>query len=117
MNTDSPGRWKPQTAVFRPVETAIANALLDFTERRHLNQSIMIDNKTYTLFHISQNSSAFFRSRGLSIYFKMARSIIRISDHWAETKGYEKTRKLNCGTISGKHWTLPHKAPILTFHR
>lgn len=99
------------SAAFKPIPITLANKLLAFLDRRNLNKSIEIDGKSYELIFISQNSSAFFKSRGLSVYFKTGRSIIRISDHWAQSIGNDRSRKLNCGSISGKSWVMSAAAP------
>lgn len=98
------------TATFKPLPRHIAQALADFITVKNLNQSVEIDSKAYTLVFISHNTSAFWRSRGLSAYFKTGRSIVRVSDHWAASEGYDRSRKLNCGSISGKKWVLTGKA-------
>jgi hypothetical protein len=46
----------------------------------------------------SENKNAYFESRSLSYYFVGDGFIIRISDHWSESK-YPKSKKLNCGNI------------------
>ena len=97
------------TATFKALDTKTAQALASFIGNRNYQKSIEIDGRSYTLVYISRNSSAFFRSRGLSAYFKTGRSIVRISDHWAMSEGYDKSRKLNCGSISGKNWVLSGK--------
>lgn len=94
------------SAKFKPIDPALAKKLLAFVGRPNLGHAVEIDGVTYTLVYISQNSSAFFRSRGLSVYFKTGRSIVRISDHWSESIGNDRSRKLNCGSISGKIWVM-----------
>lgn len=105
------------TAIFQPIASALTLALLDFVGAKNLNKTVEIDGKSYTLVFISKNSSAFFRSRGLSVYFKTGRSIIRISDHWAASVGNDKSRKLNCGGISGNRWIMTKSAPRIYFGR
>ena len=97
---------KMTTAKFKPIPRETADRLIGFIDRRNLGKSVEIDGKTYTLDFISHNSSAFFKSRGLSVYFRVNRSIVRISDHWAASVGNDRSRKLNCGSISGKCWVM-----------
>lgn len=93
-------------AKFREIPTAVARELIGFIDRRNIGKSLEIDGVSYTLDYISHNSSAFWRSRGLSVYFRTRRSVIRISDHWSSSNGFERSRKLNCGPISGKTWVI-----------
>jgi hypothetical protein len=93
-------------ATFKPIDTSIAQKLADLISAKNLNRSFDIDGKTYTLVYISLNKCTFFRSRGLSAYFKTGRSIVRISDHWAKSQGFDRSYKLNCGSIAGKFWEL-----------
>lgn len=104
-------------AKFKPIDPALARALLEFVDRRNLGKTVEIDGQDYVLSYISQNSNAFFQSRGLSIYFKTARSIIRISDHWSKSLGNDRSRKLNCGSISGKTWILDGATDRISFDR
>ena len=97
-------------ANFKPVSRDIAAELLDFVAAKNVGKSVVVDGEAYELVYISKNSSAFHKSRGLSVYFKSGKSIIRISDHWGSSEGYGKSRKLNCGLISGKDWRLVGKA-------
>lgn len=87
---------------FAPVPAATTRKLLDFAQRNNLGKTIEIDGETYVLDHMSIGKSAFFRSRSCSIYYKVGRSIIRISDHWSHTPDRPRSRKLNCGQIGGK---------------
>jgi hypothetical protein len=106
------------TAKFKPIPRETANRLIGFIDRRNLGKSTEIDGKTYTLDFISHNSNAFFKARGLSVYFRVGRSIVRISDHWAASVGNERSRKLNCGSISGKSWTMDgasERLPCFTY--
>lgn len=105
------------TAKFKPIDPVLAQKLLAFVDRRNLEKAVEIDGTTYTLVYISQNSSAFFQSRGLSVYFKTGRSIIRISDHWAKSVGNDKSRKLNCGSISGKTWIMDGETQRISFDK
>lgn len=91
---------------FTPISNKLAYQLLEFVDRRNIDKSIVIDGKTYKLNHISVNSNQFWKSRGFSCYFRVDRSIVRISDHWASSVGNDKSRKLNCGQISGKRWNI-----------
>lgn len=68
--------------VFQEIPNELAHKLLDFASKTRIGRTIEIDGKLYRLDHISQNSSRFFKSRGMSVYYRVDRSIIRISDHW-----------------------------------
>lgn len=105
------------SAKFSPIRPELARELLTFVSAANVGKAIEIEGKTYRLDHISRNSSRFFQSRGLSIYFRTGRSVIRISDHWGASVGNEKSRKLNCGSISGKFWTLAGPTDRLSFDR
>lgn len=94
---------------FKQIDQNLAQQLIDFMNSRNIGKSIVIDNIKYTLEHISLNKNQFFGSRGLSVYYKTGKSIIRISDHWAKSKHYDRSRKLNCGLISGKNWCINNK--------
>lgn len=92
---------------FRSIAPFLAQSLISFSlDRRNLGKSIEIENKIYTFDYVSRNTSAFFKSRGLSIYFTVDRSVIRISDHWASSHGFDRSGKLNCVSISGKAWHI-----------
>lgn len=97
-------------ATFHEIPHDLARQLVDFIDRRNLGKSVTIDGVDYTLDFISHNTSAFFRSRGLSVYFRTGRSVIRISDHWSRSSHFERSRKLNCGSISGKTWEIENKS-------
>lgn len=93
-------------ATFKHIDSNLAKALIAFIDRRNLGKSVDVDGKSYRLDYISHNSSAYWQSRGLSVYFRCGRSIIRISDHWSQSNGFDRSKKLNCGSISGKWWTI-----------
>jgi len=97
-------------ATFTEIPADIANQLVAFIDRRNLGRAIEIDGTSYTLDFISHNTNAFFQSRGLSVYFRAGRSVIRISDHWSSSTGFERSRKLNCGSISGKQWNIDNRS-------
>ncbi|WP_216395547.1 hypothetical protein [Arcanobacterium phocae] len=100
------------TIEFKQVPAELAIQLMDFVNANNIGKAITIDDVEYTLDFISRNSSRFFQSRGLSVYFRVDRSVIRISDHWAETNE-TRSRKFNCGTIDGHRWTLANtEAPF-----
>jgi hypothetical protein len=94
---------------FTPIEISLANKLIEFISRKNLGKTIIIDNKKYKLEFISHNSNSFFKTRRLSVYFKVDKSIIRISDHWVKSVGNNKSHKLNCHSISGKNWIINKK--------
>jgi hypothetical protein len=108
------------TVRFTEIEDNVARELLDFATRKNIGQAITVDGVEYVLDGISQGSSAFWRSRGLSIYYRAGRSVVRISDHWSQSNHHERSRKFNCGRIGGHqaHWIIDNSAPArLTFDR
>ena len=98
---------------FREVDDSLAQSLLAFATRKNIGQGLEIDGVDYTLDGIFQSSSAFWRSRGLSIYYRTGRSIIRISDHWSRSNHHARSRKFNCGCIGGHNalWCIDNKSP------
>lgn len=103
--------WHKNTAAnFRPLDLAVAEELVNFAAtRRNIGKSIELAGRSFTLDHISHNTSAFWKSRGLSIYFQSDRSVVRISDHWSQSRGNPRSRKLNCGRISSSYWTIRNR--------
>lgn len=103
---------------FRPVPEKLTRQLLNFVQTKNLGKSITIDGTEYTLDYISESHRK--TSRGLSIYFRVERSILRISDHWSQTAGNPRSRKLNCGRIDTAYWALdnhPASQPLtFTWH-
>lgn len=95
---------------FRPIPDTIANQLLEFATRPRIGKSIDIEGETYTLDYISQNSNRFFQSRGMSVYYRVGRSVVRISDHWSASNHHPRSRKLNCGSISGQFWGIDNSS-------
>ena len=95
---------------FKPISDEIALQLIAFVNQRNLGKSITIDGKTYTLDHISIGKSAFWKSRSYSVYFRVGRSVVRISDHWSETTHHPRSQKLNCGAIRSAYWVLADKS-------
>lgn len=95
-------------AKFKPIDVILAETLLKFSDKNNINKSINVDGEIYTLTYISKGYNPFIRSRsrGVSIYFKHKRSIIRISDHWTKSVGYDRKKKFNCGDISGKKFIM-----------
>lgn len=93
-------------AVFQEVDPKVARALIATIDRRNLGKTFEVAGVSYTLDFISQHTSAFWRSRGLSVYFRTTTHVVRISDHWAKSEHYPQSRKLNCGSVSGKSWTI-----------
>lgn len=92
-------RWKP-------VPYELVETLLAFVHANNVGKAIAVDGVEYVLDHISHNTNAFWRSRGLSVYYRVGRSVIRISDHWSKTNHHPRSRKLNCGAIAGAWWEL-----------
>lgn len=95
--------------VFKQIDDNLANQLIAFCYKKNLNKTITIENVEYTLDYLKVDSSAFFKSRSFSAYFKVGRSIIRISDHWAKSKFKDKSQKMNCISVSGKSWSINNK--------
>lgn len=102
------------TATFRQIPAKLATQLLDFVHQRNIGKSVNIDGQRYTLDHISKNSSKFYRGRSLSIYFRTGRSVIRISDHWSQSNGNDRSVKLNCRFIDEHWWAIDNdgSAPL-----
>lgn len=97
-------------ATFQEIPAPLAMALIDFIDRRNIGKSIEFEGVEYVLDFISHNTSAFFQSRGLSVYFRTGRSVIRISDHWSASNHNARSGKLNCGLISGKRWEIDNRS-------
>lgn len=93
---------QPQVVTFKPIPATLANKLLTFAQRKNIGKQTEIDGSVYTLDHMSIGTSAYFRSRSCSIYYRVNRSVIRISDHWSHTPDHPRSRKLNCGEIRGR---------------
>lgn len=96
---------------FKQIPDSVAMQLLEFATRPRIGKSIEIEGEIYTLDFISQNSNRFFQSRGLSIYYRVGRSVVRISDHWSQSNHKPRSRKLNCGSISGQSWGIDNASP------
>ena len=94
------------TVTFKQVDSTLAIKLLAFVDRRNIGPAIKIDGVDYKMDYISQNSSAFFKSRGMSVYFLAEGDVIRISDHWAFSNFYPRSHKLNCISVSGHRWGI-----------
>lgn len=101
------------TVTFTEIDDRITVALLQFAERKHVGKPITIDGVDYTLDGIFHSTSQFFRSRGLSIYFRTGRSIVRISDHWSRSNHHPRSRKFNCGPLGGyaAWWVIDNRSP------
>ena len=97
-------------AHFRPLDAAVARQLVEFARHDRVGKTIEIAGRAYTLDYISRSSSAFWRSRGISIYYRSQRSVVRISDHWSATRRSPRSRKRNCGSIGSCWWTLADRA-------
>jgi hypothetical protein len=94
------------TVTFTEIDRSLASQLLAFVNARNEGKSIEIDGESYLLEYISHNKNAFFRSRGLSVYFRVGDDVIRISDHWAASNHHDRSRKLNCGRIDEHVWEI-----------
>ncbi|MFZ2871274.1 hypothetical protein [Zavarzinia sp.] len=103
-------------AIFSPIPREIAQRLAEFASRRNLGKTVEVEGQSYTLDYISASSRQRLKSRGLSLYFRAAGHVIRISDHWAESEGNDGSRKLNCGSISGKRWRLGEQAEHIYYY-
>lgn len=100
--------------LFKPVSASLARELISATAGRSIGKSIDIDGQSYTLDHVSRSNHRLFKSRGISIYWRVGRSVIRISDHWSTSRHFSKSDKLNCGSISGKYWDIANR-PVHAF--
>lgn len=98
---------------FKQIDDDLARTLMGFVHGRNLGKSITVGGKEYTLDHISYSKRRF--GRGISVYFTVDRSVIRISDHWSESNGHARSRKLNCGQVADAYWTIENDAdrPLL----
>lgn len=90
-----------QMATFKHIPYQLAKQLVDFACSRNIGKIINVDGKDYQLDHISAKCSAFFRSRSVSIYYRVGRSVIRLSDHWSASKFFPRSKKMNCGLMGG----------------
>ena len=110
---------KDTRAEFRPLDRAVAKVLVEFASGRRVGKTITVEGQDYTLTHISESYNAFWHSRGLSVYYRRGRSVVRISDHWSRSRHHQRSRKLNCGPIATCFWTIADNADTLfeTYHR
>lgn len=98
------------TAVFKPIEMELIVKLMDFARyRSNIGKTICIEGVEYELKHVSMKKNFRTKSRSLSVYFLVGKSVIRISDHWSETKNHPRSKKLNCGQIDSAWWELDDK--------
>lgn len=86
---------------FRPISKELTHALLAFASNKNLGQTIEIGGETYTLDYLSVGRSSYWRSRSASVYYRVGRSVVRISDHWSAMREHPRSQKLNCGCIGG----------------
>ena len=101
---------------FTPInDPDLVAALLDFAMHKNIGKVITVQGTDYELDYISESHRPI--GRGLSIYYRVGRSILRISDHWSRTQGYERSRKLNCGGIDTAWWELVGPAREYSFNR
>lgn len=99
------------TLFWKKIDLELTKFLIEKFSPKNVNKTFSFNDKQYTLLYISKNSSKFFRSRSLSVYFKTGRSIIRLSDHWSHFEPKPKSQKMNCGFISKSNfWKLVSKA-------
>lgn len=99
----------PSGVAWRAVPDDLARALLEFANHRNLGKTLEVEGATYVLDYISRSSSSFHVSRGLSVYYRTKRSVIRISDHWTASRGFPRSRKLNCGPIDRYWWYVKNR--------
>jgi len=97
------------TVVFKRVSPKLAHQLLEFASQKNIGKQIHVDGEQYRLDYISRSSSQFHRSRGLSVYYRHHRSVIRISDHWSASSHFPRSRKLNCGFIDTHRWEIKNR--------
>lgn len=103
-----------------PIHETLANQLLEFAlkVRSKIGKSIELYGETYTLDYVSQSHTTYYSQpqRSLSVYFRVGRSVVRISDHWASSRHHPRSKKLNCTDIDGHEWHIDNKAPAFSFH-
>lgn len=99
-----------EVAVFKEIDSNLAYTLLNFASYKNLGKTIDINGVNYTLDYISMHRRGFGGSRGLSVYFTVGRSVIRISDHWSKTNHHPRSRKFNCRQIDSAWWELDDKS-------
>ena len=88
-------------AIFKEIPARLASRLVAFGEdwRNKVGDAVTIDGLSYVMTYRHAGKNKFFRSRGISIYFHVGRSIIRLSDHWSQSNNFPKSKKMNCGII------------------
>lgn len=96
---------------FNGVANALTHHLLDFATRNNLGKTTTFNNQKYTLDFLSISD------KSCSIYYRTRRSVIRISDHWSCCHERPKSRKFNCGSISGHFWMLDRPTEPIGFKR
>lgn len=102
-------------ASFKPLPVKTATELLGFAHARNIGKPLGAtlprhkSPKQVTLDHVSNNTNQFFKSRGLSVYYRTKTHVVRISDHWSASNGYPRSRKLNCGYISRSYWAIDNE--------
>lgn len=96
--------------VFNRISPDIAARLLDFASHKNIGKDVQISGEKYTVEHISRSSSKYHKSRGLSVYFRHKRSVVRISDHWSSSNHFSRSKKLNCGFIDNHSWQINNRA-------
>ena len=95
---------------FKPISKDLTLKLLDAQmqnqKKKNKSEYVEIDGVKYYFDFSSVHKSSFFQSRSISYYFRVPseKSLIRISDHWSESK-YKNSKKFNCGTIASCYWT------------
>lgn len=101
--------FKDTEATFKGVPPRIGRQLARFAVPKNIGKTVKIDGETYTLDHVSAGSNSFFRSRGFSAYYRVKKSIVRVSDHWSRSNGAPKSRKLNCLRIGSCVWNIDNR--------
>lgn len=81
--------------------------VLDFSDKdlNSLELELSIG-KAKVVYNGGVKTSSFHISNSRSIYFKVNKSIIRVSDHWSQNTKKPRSRKQNCGLIDIHRWVL-----------
>jgi len=101
--------WENTSCKWNSVEVKEALELLEaykgWRRKRVKPEFITVGGENYRVVFESENKSSFWRSRGFSFYFEKVSTgeIIRISDHWSESK-YKRSNKFNAGSIGSCYW-------------
>lgn len=96
---------------FNGIAKKLTQHLLGFATKNNLGKTTTFNNQKYTLDFLSISQ------KSCSIYYCTKRSVIRISDHWSYCYDRPRSRKFNCGNISGHFWMLSKPTEPIDFKR